>query len=250
MARHNEHLRAAAQVRPSDRVLDIGCGAGQTTREAARAAVDGSAVGVDVSAPMLERARRLSEAEGLGNVTYLQADAQVHPFPRARFDLCISRCGTMFFADLVAAFANVGRSLKPGARMVLLVWRGPEHNEWFTAVRQAVAGTPGPVPASDSALAPFSLADPDTTRGILTAAGFTDVAFTDVREPVYYGPDITAAYDATLRLKHVEELLVELGPDRDEQARKRLRVLLAAHETGDGVLFDSRAWIVTARRPE
>lgn len=248
MRRHNEHFCAEAQVRPSDRVLDVGCGAGQTTREAARIAVDGSALGVDLSAPMLERARRLSEAEGLSNVTYLQADAQVHPFPPAHFDLCISRCGTMFFADPVAAFTNIGRSLRPGARLVLLVWQGHEHNEWFTAVRQAVAGRTARAPASASALEPFSLADPAITRGTLTAAGFTDVVFTDVHEPAYYGQDRSTAYDAVLRLGHVKELLVNLDPALAEQARQRLRVTLAAHETDDGVIFDSRAWIITARR--
>ncbi len=141
---HNAHLRAAADVGPHDRVLDVGCGTGQTTREAARAAVHGSALGVDVSAPMLERARRLSDDAGLRNVTYVQADAQAHPFPPAHFDLCISRFGTMFFADPVAAFANIGRALRPGARLVLLVWQGHDRNEWATAIRDALtAGTTG-----------------------------------------------------------------------------------------------------------
>ena len=112
---HNEHLRAAADVQPSDRVLDIGCGTGLTTREAARAAVDGNVLGVDVSAPMLEWARRLSDEEGLDNIAYEEADAQTYPFPPEHFDLCISRCGTMFFADPVAAFTNIGHALRPRA---------------------------------------------------------------------------------------------------------------------------------------
>ncbi|MGH3909326.1 MAG: methyltransferase domain-containing protein, partial [Pseudonocardiaceae bacterium] len=103
LCRHNEWFRAAADVRPHDRVLDIGCGTGQSTREAARAAVAGSALGVDISTRMLHHARRLSAKENLRNVAYLQADAQVHRFPSARFDLCISRFGTMFFTDPVTA---------------------------------------------------------------------------------------------------------------------------------------------------
>ncbi|TDD26028.1 class I SAM-dependent methyltransferase [Actinomadura sp. KC06] len=239
---HNELFRAAARVGPRDRVLDVGCGTGQTTREAARAAVDGSAVGVDLSARMLERARRLSAEQGLRNVAYEQADAQVHPFPPEHFDLCISRFGTMFFGDPVAAFANIGRALRPAARLVLLVWQGRDRNEWASAIRRP--GTPSPAGGPD----PFSLADPAAAEGVLDAAGFTDVAFTDVHEPVYYGPDSAAAFDNVLRLWD-EDLLAGLGAAAAEHARTRLRAALAAHDTGGGVYFDSRAWIITARRP-
>jgi len=135
---YNERFRAAARVRPGDRVLDIGCGTGQSTREAARAAVGGSVLGVDLSAQAVELARRLSEQEGLRNVTFRQADAQVHRFPPRHFDLCISRFGTMFFADPVAAFANTGTALRPGGRLVILVWQGRDRNEWSTAIRQAI----------------------------------------------------------------------------------------------------------------
>lgn len=240
---HNELLRAAAQVGSHDRVLDIGCGTGQSTREAARAAVTGSAVGVDVSAPMLERARQLSDDQGLTNVTFQQADAQVHPFPPSHFDLCISRFGTMFFADPVAAFTNIGRALRPGARLVLLVWQERDRNEWATAIRQTFTAAPATPRGPD----PFSLADPTATEDILTAAGFTDVTFTDVHEPVYYGPDSATAFDAVLRLWEFKDLLANLDTAAAEQARTRLRTMLDAHNTNGGVYFDSRAWIVEAR---
>ncbi|WP_066367736.1 class I SAM-dependent methyltransferase [Herbidospora mongoliensis] len=242
---HNELFRAAARVGSHDRVLDIGCGTGQSTRQAARAAVTGSVVGVDLSAPMLERARRLTDDQGLANVTYQQADAQVHRFPSPQFDLCISRFGVMFFADPVAAFTNIGRALRPGARLVLLVWQDRDRNEWASAIRQSLTGatdTPGGGPG------PFSLADPTIARGILAAAGFTDVSFTDVHEPVYYGPDTATALDSMLRLLKYEDLLADLDTETAERARARLRATLAAHETDSGVYFDSRAWIITARR--
>ena len=243
---HNELFRAAARVGSRDRVLDIGCGTGQTTREAARAAVTGGAVGVDLSAPMLERARQLSDDQGLANITYQQADAQVHRFPPTRFDLCISRFGTMFFADPVAAFTNIGRALRPAARLVLLVWQERDRNEWATAIRQtlpAAAATPrGPDP--------FSLADPTVTEGILAAAGFAEVSFTDVHEPVYYGPDSATAFDAVLRLLKFNDLLANFDAAAAEQARTRLRTTLDAHDTDGGVYFDSRAWIVTARQQQ
>ncbi|MDX3457530.1 methyltransferase domain-containing protein [Streptomyces sp. ME02-8801-2C] len=242
---HNNHFRAAARVRPRDRVLDIGCGTGQTTREAARAADTGSALGVDLSASMLERARRLSDDQGLTNVTFQQADAQTHDFPPAHFDLCISRFGTMFFTDPVEAFTNIGRALRPAARLVLLVWQERERNEWATAIRRTL--TTAPAAASDGP-DPFSLGDPTVTEGTLTAAGFTDVTFTDVHEPVHYGPDSDTAFDAVLRLWEVRDLLAALDPTAAEEARARLRATLDAHTTATGVHLDSRAWIVTARR--
>ena len=238
---HNELFRAAARVGAGDRVLDIGCGTGQSTREAAQTA--GSAVGVDVSAPMLERARQLSE--GLSNVTYLKADAQVHPFPPAHFDLCVSRFGTMFFADPVAAFTNIGRALRPAARLVLLAWQDRDRNEWATAIRRTITAAPAAPGGPD----PFSLADPTGTENLLTTAGFTDVTFTDVHEPVYYGPDTATAFNAVLRLWEFKNLLADLDPAVAEQARTRLRTTLAAHHTDDGVYFDSRAWLITAQRP-
>nr|CEL12893.1 Methyltransferase [Kibdelosporangium sp. MJ126-NF4] len=241
---HNELFHAAARVGPRDHVLDIGCGTGQSTREAARAAVTGSALGVDVSAPMLERARQLSEDQGLTNVTYQRADAQVHHFPPARFDLCVSRFGTMFFADPVAAFTNIGRALRPEARLVLLVWQERDRNEWATAIRRTLTAAPA-TPRGANA---FSLADPTVTEGILTAAGFAEVSFTDVHEPVYYGADSAAAFDAVLSLWEFKGLLASLDASAAERARTRLRATLEAHNTDGGVYFDSRAWIVTARR--
>ncbi|MFE3200265.1 class I SAM-dependent methyltransferase [Embleya sp. NPDC059237] len=246
---HNDHLRAAARIGPRDHVLDIGCGTGRTTREAARAAVAGSALGVDVSARMLDQARRLSHDQGLTNVTYEQADAQTHRFPPAHFDTCISRFGTMFFADPVAAFTNIGRALRPAARVVLLVWQDRDHNEWATAIRRSLPdATPAPTPPTGGPDA-FSLADPAVTERILTAAGFTDVTFTDVHEPVYYGPDSATAFEAVRRLKEFDDRLAGLDPTTAEQARTRLRATLAAHDTGTGVYFDSHAWLVTAHRP-
>ncbi|HEV7707709.1 MAG TPA: class I SAM-dependent methyltransferase [Asanoa sp.] len=240
LRRHNLRLRAAAAVGPHDRVLDIGCGGGQTTREAAEAAVAGSAVGVDISPRLLEQAR--ARSEGLANVTFQQADAQTHPFPPAHFDVCVSRFGTMFFADPVAAFTNIALALRTGARLVLLVWQDADGNEWSTVVRQAL-GT-----AAKAGPNPFSLADRTATEGILTAAGFTGISFTDVREPVYYGPDTATAYDAILELQQPTGVLAALDPAAADQARQRLRAAVAAHETASGVTFDSRAWLITARR--
>jgi SAM-dependent methyltransferase len=245
LRRHDPLLRAAADVRRGDRVLDIGCGTGRTTRDAGRAAVDGEARGVDTSADRLEQARRRTRAEGLRNVTYEHGDAQTHPFTPGRFDVCISRFGTMFFRDPAAAFRNIGRALRPGGRLVQLVWQQPDVNEWFTAPRRAIAGSDSPVPSAED-LVPFSLADPTTSERLLTSAGFVEIDFAAVHEPVYYGTDADAALDAALRLRHVSDLL-DRSADRT-QAVERLQALLRSHGTLDGVQFQSRAWIITSQR--
>jgi SAM-dependent methyltransferase len=248
LRRHNEALRAATGIGSGDRVLDIGCGAGQSTRDAARVAVEGSVLGVDISEQVLARARQLAADEGLGNVSFERADAEIHPFRPAHFDVVISRFGTMFFADPVAAFGNIGRALRPGGRLVMMVWQSRERNAWATEVRGAlVAGRalPEDLPAGPR---PFSLGDPANVEGILTAAGFTGVSFLGVHEPVYYGPDVAAAEQFVRALQSTRELLTGLDATATERTLERLRATLAAHVAGDGVWFDSWAWIVSASR--
>ncbi|WP_192255256.1 class I SAM-dependent methyltransferase [Mesorhizobium silamurunense] len=244
LARHNRHLGAAAAVAIRDRVLDIGCGAGQTTREAARVAVDGKVVGVDTSSEMLEVARRRCAEDGLRNVAFERGDAQSHPFPAASFDLCISRFGVMFFADPAAAFANIGRAMRPGARLVWMVWQNQERNGWSGAIRQAL--NPQSMPSEDVPMA-FSLGDPAVAADLLSAAGFVSIDFTEVHEPVFYGPNVDAAFEAVSSFQMVKEALVRTA-EPPGKVSQRLRDMLEAHMTTEGVLFDSRAWLITARR--
>jgi ubiquinone/menaquinone biosynthesis C-methylase UbiE len=190
LQRHNEVLRQACRVQSRNHVLDIGCGTGQTTREAARAARAGSALGVDVSASAVERAREAARAEGIGNVTFECANAQVRRFPQEHFDLAISRFGTMFFDDPAAAFANIGRALRSAGRLVMTVWQAHELNEWDVTIRQSLGAAAGLVAVPSGLPDPFSLADPPAVTDILEGAGFADVTFIDVSESVYYGPDV------------------------------------------------------------
>jgi SAM-dependent methyltransferase len=245
---HNEVLRRAYVLRRGDDVLDIGCGTGGTTREAARMAPDGSAVGIDHSAPMIARAQELTAAEGLRNVTFTRADAQAHPFEPERFDVAISRFGTMFFRAPVAAFANIARALRPAGRLVMMVWQPHEHNEWSLEIERSLGGDEGVAPRAPEAADPFSLADRGTVVRCLDTAGFADVTFTDVHEPVYYGPDVATALDWVRGFARTNEALRSLDPAAAQRALDRLRETLAAHAGPDGVQFDSRAWIVTARR--
>jgi SAM-dependent methyltransferase/predicted alpha/beta hydrolase family esterase len=246
LGRHHERLREALVVGPADRVLDIGCGTGQLTRDAARTSVSGSALGVDISNEMVERARLRAAEERLKTVTFEHGDAQVHPFPPAHFDLVISRFGTMFFADAIAAFTNIARAARKGARLVMMVWQSEERNEWATAIRDALTASAASAPAAGPD--PFSLADPAAIRSTLAAAGFVDVGITEVREPVYYGPDVATALDLVRGMRTNRDGLARLDAAAAQRGLARLRETLAAHQTSEGVLFDSRAWIVTARR--
>ena len=241
LSRYQPRLLTAMDVGPDDHVLDIGCGTGLTTREAARSAAFGSAVGVDISAEKVATARGLSE--GLHNIRFEQADAQTHPFPAEGFSLGISRFGTMFFTDPEAAFTNIAHALRPGARLVQLVWQDRRHQEWAAVMRDALADERTlPVPVTGGE--PFSLANPATAERLLTGAGFSDVQVTDVREPVYYGPNAEAACDAARSLR----LTQGLAPAQAEHALQRLLAILATRQTADGVWFDSRAWIITTYR--
>ncbi|WP_112243541.1 class I SAM-dependent methyltransferase [Kribbella monticola] len=242
--RYHVRLVAAAAVQADDHVLDVGCGTGLTTRDAAKAARSGSAVGVDINATSIDTARRLSAEEGLRNIHFEQADAQGHAFPAAGFSLAVSRFGTMFFADPEAAFANIARALRPGARFVQLVWQEREYQQWDRVIRQAFVGGDD-APLTGEA---FSLADPATVEGLLTAVGFTDLEITDIREPVYYGPDAEAARDAALRLQLTQNLVAELDPTEAGQALERLLDGYEAHRTSTGIWLDTRAWLITATR--
>ena len=238
--RYDGALLDAAGIAPGTRVLDIGCGTGSLTRAAARRAAPGPVVGVDLSAVMVDVAR--ARAADLGNVTFLRADAQVHPFPHAGFHAVVSRAGASFFGDPPAAFANLARATAPGGRLALLTWQAPARNEWFVEITTALAGRPfaGPPPGVPS---PFALADPDVVTTLLGGAGFTDVQVADVREPALFGRDPVAARDV------MATLLGWLLDGRDaDKARASLLETMQAHDGPDGVAFGSAAWLVTAAR--
>ena len=235
---HNEQFRAALEIRAADRVLDIGCGTGQTTREAALVASDGDALGVDIDGAMIARARELAAREGVPNVRFEVGDAQAHSFPSGAFDVAISRFGTMFFSDLDIAFRNVGRGVRAGGRLVMMVWRAHDRNEWSVAIDQALdVGERGVAIAAGPD--PFSLAKPPAVRRILAAAGFADSEFHDVEVPVYYGQDIDAALAFVGRFTNVSEVLSRSGPRAAGTILARLRATLESRVSERGVWLGS-----------
>ena len=168
------HVLDAAALRAGQKVLDIGCGAGTSSVAAgARVGPEGAVLGLDISAPLLDRAREI--AAGQDNVTFRLDDAQDAELPQDHFDALISRFGVMFFADPVAAFTNFAQALRPGARMVFAAWGPPKDNPFFTLPHKVAASRLGRPPSSDPlAPGPFAFHDTDRTLGFLRDAGFAD----------------------------------------------------------------------------
>ncbi len=243
---YHQRLLERTAIRTDDRVLDVGCGTGQTTRDAARAASAGSALGVDLSSRMLDHARRRAAEEGLANATFAQADAQVHPFEPASFDVAISRTAAMFFGDHVAAFRNVGRALRPGGRLLLVTWQSLAANEWLREISRALsAGRDLPAPPPDAG--PFALSDPDRVRSLLAEAGFTDITLDGLSAGLWFGNDADDAHQFTLGL--MGWMIEGLDAAGRARASDSLHATMAAHATPDGVLYESAAWIIEATRP-
>lgn len=246
VAVYHERLLVTAAIGERDHVLDVGCGTGQTTRDAARAASAGSALGVDLSSRMLDHARRRATEESVTNATFAQADAQIHPFEPGAYDVAISRTAAMFFGDHVAAFTNIGRALRPGGRLVLVTWQPLPGNEWIREISGALAaGRDLPAPPPDAG--PFSLSDPDRVRTLLTSGGFADVTFEGTTSGMWFGNDADDAHRFVLGL--MGWMLNGLDDAGRARAIDALHATMAGHETPDGVLFESAAWITQATRP-
>ncbi|QFG21995.1 class I SAM-dependent methyltransferase [Actinomadura sp. WMMB 499] len=235
----NPHLLDAAAIGPRDRVLDIGCGNGQVTRLAAARAHLGGATGIDLSAPMLDRARGLAEAEGVGNVRFKRGDAQLYPFPDGAFDVAISRFGVMFFGDPVAAFGNVRRALAEGGRAAFVVMGPPGETDLGTVVG-ALPALAQPAIGHDG---PLSLADPEHAGAILGDAGFRAVTTRRVEAEQVWGRD---AADAAA-------FLAAWGPIRHnygegDELVATLAGAMRPFERDGAVRLRSTAWLITARR--
>ncbi|MFE9394114.1 class I SAM-dependent methyltransferase [Streptomyces flavidovirens] len=239
MAGFNDALFGAAAIGDRDRVLDIGCGSGCTTREAARRAGQGRVLGVDISEPLLARARVLSGH--LAHVGYEWGDAQVHPFPASAYDVAISRGGVMFFADHTEAFANIARALRPGGRLAFMCPRPPAPGTDEGRALGRLASLLGQEQAIGGGLAEAmaSLARPGRIEDVLTGAGFREIDVTPVTEDTHWGKDAADAVDFCL----------SRTPDRTvpDETRAAMREALLPYETERGVLLRAGVWVVTAQ---
>jgi SAM-dependent methyltransferase len=242
-----------ARVAPGERVLDVGCGCGDSTLDLARrVGAEGEVVGIDISRVLLEEARARAEHEDLGGVAFRPDDAQVADLGEGRFELVYSRFGVMFFDDPVAAFANLYRSLRASGRLVFVCWQPVERNPWMGAPVAAAARhvtlPPRPDPHGPG---PFAFADPERVRKILVAAGFDEVETADWSGTLSLGGGtLEGAVDLFFDVGPLAALLREqgAGPELRQQVADAVTEALAPFLTEDGVRMPAAAWIVSARR--
>jgi ubiquinone/menaquinone biosynthesis C-methylase UbiE len=248
VARHHERLMQAAAIKSGERVIDIGCGCGQTARDAARAAAPGEVLALDLSEKMLGRARDRAQQEKLDNVRFEVGDAQIYAFEPEGFDVAISRFGSMFFVDPVAAFSNINRALRRGGRLTIITWQPMAEQEWILNFRAALAmGRQLPEPPTN-AHGPFGLATEPYIRDVLTRAGFSVTNVQPVHEPMSFGADIEDAFAYAGTNSFSRGAVKDLDEAGARKALEALRSTLASHATNEGVAFDSAAWLTTARR--
>ena len=236
------------------RVIDVGCGWGDTAIELARKVGPGGEVlGLDCCEAFLRAGRAAAQAEGLRNVRFVAADVQAYPF-EPRYGFCFSRFGMMFFANPVAAMRNIRTALVPGGQLMFIVWRALADNPWMAIPKETVLHYLPP-PGDDAQTCgpgPFSMANPDVVRGQLRAAGFEAVEFVRNDGPVMVGRDVEQAMQFQLALGPAGEIVREAGAQaqaRKEEIDAALRAAIAPYAGPGGVVMQSSSWVITARRP-
>ncbi len=247
----DEAMRRAG-VKAGEAVLDIGCGCGDTSIDLAMAVgVTGEVVGVDISEPMLARAEYMAGQSELTNVFFELADVEVGPLHSDSFDLAFSRFGVMFFRNPVTAFRNVHTALRDGGRLAFACWQALPKNQWVSIQMQAVLPlVPPPPPVGPEDPGPFSFADAARVRGILSQAGFTEIAVEPFDTEVALGGMLVLddAVDFSLEIGPATALLKDAPDDVRAKARDTVRAALQVHQTKRGVMLAAGAWIVTAKK--
>jgi SAM-dependent methyltransferase len=242
-------LIASAQPEPGSRIIDVGCGCGATSIALAeRVAPDGFVLGVDISAPMLARARELAP-KGLP-LDFALADATVYPFDPQSFDLLISRFGVMFFAEPADSFANLRKALRREGRLAFACWREPKQNPWMMTPLQAVYKHVPKLPqVGPEDPGPFSFAAEERVHRILSEAGYTGIAMQphDLTLDIAIGRGLDAAVQGALEIGPASRALQDQPEDLRQAARASIREALAQFVQGESVMLPAAIWIVIAR---
>lgn len=249
---HGEAALALDPPQPGDRVLDVGCGFGDTTqRIAGLVGEDGFGVGVDAAERFIETARREAAEAGVENVGFEVADVQTESLGEG-FDRAFSRMGTMFFTNPVPAMRNVREALKPGASLAMVVWRTRIDNPWLYRAQEIVEGMverPDEYDDPTCGPGPFSMANADTTSDILRHAGFENIALHRTDIPILMGKDLDEAIEVVTALGPAGETLRLAGDriaDRLDDVHAALREGLSEFQREDGVWGEASTWAVTA----
>jgi ubiquinone/menaquinone biosynthesis C-methylase UbiE len=251
---HSERIFPSLQVNKGDRVVDAGCGFGDTAIELARlVGPTGSVLAVDCCDGFLEYGRRDARAAGLSNVTFLEADVQTYPF-EPMHDFCFSRFGTQFFENPVAGLRNMRTSLKPGGIMTMVVWRGIKDNPWLGHAKDIVLQflPPPGENAQTCGPGPFSMADTGVVTKQLEIAGYTNIQFEQVDAQVFVGRDLDDAAAFQLAIGPAGEVYREAGKlaeQRYDEIANALKSELAKYQCSNGLMMESSSWKVTARNP-
>jgi ubiquinone/menaquinone biosynthesis C-methylase UbiE len=237
-----------ARPKPGERIIDVGCGCGATTNALAqKVGSAGHVFGVDISAPMLARARQVAPA-GLP-VDFVLADATVYPFDPSSFDLLVSRFGVMFFAQPALSFANIRKALRPSGRLAFACWREPRDNPWLMAPLQAAYKHVPKLPQlGPEDPGPFSFAAEQRVHRILGEAGFSAIAMEpcNLSLDVAVGRGLDAAVESALEIGPASRALQGQPSDLRAAAAKSIREALAPFAKGNTVPLAAAIWIVTA----
>ena len=242
---------AAAEIALDDRVVDIGCGCGTTTLELARReGPAGYVLGIDVSTPMLERARERAAREENSSIDLQNRDAATYQFEPQSFDRAYSRFGVMFFADPAAAFSNIRAALKSGGRLAFVCWQPLELNPWMAkTISVATQYLERPDPPGPDDPGPFAFREPDRVNGILFDAGFTGIEITPNRLALEFGADIEGAVSKLTQLGPMAQPIAQAAEDVQVRIKSDLAAAVEDYLTDDGVKIDSATWIVSAKNP-
>jgi ubiquinone/menaquinone biosynthesis C-methylase UbiE len=256
LTQHSEAVFPSLPVRPGDRVLDVGCGFGDTAIKLANlVGPEGEVVGIDCCDAFLDYARKDVEAKGLTNISFMRGDAEV-ALPADNFDFVFARFGTMFFANPVAGLRNMRKALRPGGRMVHIVWRRRADNPWLSMAKDVVIQFL-PEPGADAQTCgpgPFSMSDQETVTAMMKAAGYEGIEFRRVDAPVLVGRDIQDAIDFQLAIGPAGEVFREAGAEAEDKRRVIEAALAKAIKrqtlAADGIVMDSSSWVISATNPD
>ncbi len=255
LTQHSEAVFPALPVREGDRVLDVGCGFGDTAIKLARlVGPKGDVVGIDCCDAFLDYARNDAEEKSIANISFQRGDAEI-ALPVNEYDFVFARFGTMFFTNPVAAMRNMRLALKPGGTMVHIVWRDRVDNPWLSTAKEVVLKFLPP-PGEDAQTCgpgPFSMANEEMVRGMMKAAGYEEIEFRRVDAQVLVGNDVQDAVDFQLALGPAGEVFREAG-EEGENKRAEIESALgeainAQRKSAEGIVMDSSSWVISAINP-